>query len=99
MLSVAAAELPEPASDVLVVGGPTHAFGLSRTQTRHDAALRTDAHIGIRERLDADRDPLSQVNGHAREPGANAWHIPNSIASRIGSESEGYDNALPHPDL
>ncbi|MGY4103098.1 flavodoxin family protein [Nocardia sp. R16R-3T] len=58
VLSVAAAaEMPEPAIDLLVVGGPTHAFGLSRTRTRRDAAEQTDApiavDIGIREWLDA----------------------------------------------
>lgn len=40
--------------DVLVVGGPTHAFGLSRPQTRHDAAQKAadelvSPGIGIRE--------------------------------------------------
>ena len=47
----------EPDDDVvlLVVGGPTHAFGLSRTDTRHEAAARRDgvlpvsSGIGIRE--------------------------------------------------
>ncbi len=54
---VAAAEMPEPTIDLLVVGGPTHVFGLSRTRTRRDAAEQTDAplavDIGIREWLDA----------------------------------------------
>ncbi|APE34873.1 hypothetical protein BOX37_13980 [Nocardia mangyaensis] len=48
---------PAPQVDLLVVGGPTHAFGLSRTTTRQDAAGRTDdaveIEIGIREWLDA----------------------------------------------
>lgn len=40
--------------DLLVVGGPTHAHGLSNAETRHSAAERTDeglvsAGIGIRE--------------------------------------------------
>ncbi|MEV6140221.1 flavodoxin domain-containing protein [Nocardia sp. NPDC051990] len=54
---VVAAEMPEPTIDLLVVGGPTHAFGLSRTRTRRAAAEQTDApiavDIGIREWLDA----------------------------------------------
>ncbi|WP_062992218.1 flavodoxin family protein [Nocardia anaemiae] len=58
VLSVAAAaQMPEPTIDLLVVGGPTHTFGLSRTRTRRDAAGNTDApvavDIGIREWLDA----------------------------------------------
>lgn len=48
---------PAPQVDLLVVGGPTHAFGLSRTATRHDAAGQTDdpveIDIGVREWLDA----------------------------------------------
>ncbi len=40
--------------DLLVVGGPTHAFGLSRATTRADAATRSDrplvsSTIGVRE--------------------------------------------------
>ncbi|HET6480490.1 MAG TPA: flavodoxin domain-containing protein [Actinoplanes sp.] len=43
--------------DLLVVGGPTHAFGLSRPGTRQDAARQGDvrpgtADVGIREYLD-----------------------------------------------
>ncbi len=43
--------------DALVVGGPTHAFGLSRASTREDAARRAHAPlvsggVGIREWLD-----------------------------------------------
>ena len=47
-------------SDVvlLVVGGPTHAFGMSRPQTRQDAAKQAGGHVvsrsrGIREWLEA----------------------------------------------
>ncbi|WP_338758138.1 hypothetical protein V7968_25970 [Nocardia vulneris] len=53
----AAANVPAPTVDLLVVGGPTHAFGLSWRKTRLDAAARTEAavavDIGIREWLDA----------------------------------------------
>lgn len=42
---------------LLVVGGPTHAFGMSRPQTRKDAALEADGEVisrgdGLREWLD-----------------------------------------------
>jgi len=41
--------------DLLVVGGPTHAFSMSRTTTREDAVNQgatTDTTIGLREWLD-----------------------------------------------
>ncbi|MFI7003433.1 flavodoxin domain-containing protein [Nocardia sp. NPDC050175] len=53
----AAANVSAPSVDLLVVGAPTHTFGLSRQRTRRDAAGRTDApvviDIGVREWLDA----------------------------------------------
>ncbi|QBS45342.1 flavodoxin domain-containing protein [Nocardia sp. CS682] len=53
----AAASVAAPTVDLLVVGGPTHAFGLSRERTRRDAAEHTESpialDIGIREWLDA----------------------------------------------
>jgi hypothetical protein len=51
--------MPYPSDvDLLIVGAPTHAFGLSRPGTRQDAvrqgAVRQDAaKIGLREYLDA----------------------------------------------
>ena len=49
-------EVP-PGIDLLVVGGPTHAFSMSRASTRHTAAERgapvTEADGGIREWLEA----------------------------------------------
>jgi hypothetical protein len=48
-------ELPEDV-ELLVVGGPTHAFGMTRPRTRQDAAARPGAvstgRLGIREWLD-----------------------------------------------
>jgi len=55
----AAAAPPTPAEDVAVViaGGPTHAFSMSRARTRADAIRRGASHsagaIGLREWLDA----------------------------------------------
>ncbi|MGW4719087.1 flavodoxin family protein [Nocardia sp. NPDC004260] len=52
-----AAQMSAVQVDLLVVGAPTHAFGLSRPRTRRDAAERTKAavavDIGVREWLDA----------------------------------------------
>jgi hypothetical protein len=55
-----------PSADVLVLGGPTHAFGMSRPATRADAVARgasvseRDRSTGLREYLDALR--------HASQP-------------------------------
>ena len=52
--SVAEGKLPEGA-DLLVIGGPTHAFSMSRTTTRQDAVnqgAKGDPTIGLREWLE-----------------------------------------------
>lgn len=59
--------------DLLVVGGPTHAFGMSRPQTREDAAGRGGhpPSTGIREWLEAaDRHSLrvATFDTHTRKP-------------------------------
>ncbi|MFF5290352.1 flavodoxin family protein [Paractinoplanes globisporus] len=51
-----AASDPSPDGvDLLVVGGPTHAFGMSRPSSRAEAAKQGSAHTGggLREYLDA----------------------------------------------
>ncbi|MGY2039890.1 flavodoxin family protein [Nocardia gipuzkoensis] len=86
---VAAAEVTATTVHLLVVGGPTHAFGLSRPQTRRDATKLTDApiaiDIGVREWLAA---ALPAAPGHralafgtkvAKPP----W-LPGSAARGIG---------------
>lgn len=90
----APADVP-PETDVLVVGGPTHAFSMSRDSTRQDAARRggayTDVPVGIREWLHA----LPQ-GGHPQSfaafdtrvdmpllPGA-ASHSATRVAGRLG---------------
>jgi hypothetical protein len=52
--SVSEAKLPE-GTDLLVIGGPTHAFSMSRPTTRQDAVnqgAHADPTIGLREWLD-----------------------------------------------
>ena len=52
--SVAEGKLPEGA-DLLVMGGPTHAFSMSRANTRQDAVnqgANADPTIGLREWLE-----------------------------------------------
>jgi hypothetical protein len=52
--SVAAGTLPE-STDLLVIGGPTHAFSMSRATTRQDAmnqGATGDPTLGLREWMD-----------------------------------------------
>ena len=56
-VSVAPNRIPNDVS-LVVVGGPTHAFGLTRPRTREDAATQTDGPLvspagGLREWLEA----------------------------------------------
>ena len=59
VVEVGAAPTHLPADlELLVVGGPTHAHGMTRERSRHDAAARVDQPvrspgIGIREWIDA----------------------------------------------
>ncbi|MET9029996.1 flavodoxin family protein [Nocardia sp. NPDC004168] len=84
----AAAEVPAPKVHLLVVGGPTRTFRLSRRRTRRDAAKRTDApiaDIGVREWLEA---ALPVPRGHtaiafATKPAGQSW-LPGSTARGIG---------------
>ncbi|PVZ06817.1 flavodoxin family protein [Actinomycetospora cinnamomea] len=53
-----AAAVPDPDVGLVVVGGPTHAFGMSRPSTRRDAAQKTGRATvsradGVREWLEA----------------------------------------------
>jgi hypothetical protein len=51
--------------DLVVVGGPTHAFGMTRPRTRQDAAARPGAvstgRTGIREGLDGVEMPRAGI--------------------------------------
>ena len=81
----------EPDDDVvlLVVGGPTHAFGLSRTDTRHEAAARRDgvlpvsSGIGIREWLEAARLRPGLATAAFATRTAIRW-VPGTAARAIG---------------
>ncbi|TQM32527.1 flavodoxin family protein [Nocardia bhagyanarayanae] len=89
-----AAQLPEPTVDLLVVGGPTHVFGLSWPRTRRDAATRTNTPVavetGIREWLDSAL-PVPE-GAHAAAFGTKAAHprwLPGSAAHGIGRRLRG----------
>jgi hypothetical protein len=70
--------------DVLVVGGPTHAFSMTRANTRSDAA-RQGAHaptgVGIREWIDGLRDgPHSELVAAFDTRVRKVRHLPGSAA-------------------
>jgi hypothetical protein len=70
---------------VLIVGGPTHAFGLSRPATREDATRQADgagvisAHGGLREWL-ADATIRPDVLAAAFDTRVNKPRMPGSAA-------------------
>ncbi|MEZ3159871.1 flavodoxin domain-containing protein [Microbacterium sp. BWT-B31] len=77
--------------DLLVVGGPTHAFSMSRENSRSEAVSKgaTDASTtGIREWLDAlpaqgPHPPLATFDTHAKQ----RW-IPGSAAKAAAKEAK-----------
>lgn len=81
----APAELPEDLG-LLVVGGPTHAFGLSRKGTRDDA----------RRQLPAGPDPPSSIG--IREWLETLPHAPND-APLAGPLTAAFDTKVSHPNL
>ena len=90
-LNVAEAPVPVPADvDLLVVGGPTHAFSLTRPSTRRDAVAK-GAPAGPTER--GIREWLGQLeaSGH-REVATfdtrvgSVRHLPGSAARAAGKE-------------
>ncbi|WP_277213226.1 flavodoxin family protein [Isoptericola croceus] len=71
--------------DLVVIGGPTHAFGMSRPQTRRDAQVRLGDEpvesLGIREwidRLSPDRDDHLYATFDTRVE--KVRHLPGSAA-------------------
>jgi hypothetical protein len=74
-----------PDVDLVVVGGPTHAFGLSRVRTREDATERTCEPIvstgpGLREWLAALPEPDRPVAAAAFDTRVRRPHLPGSAA-------------------
>ena len=75
--------------DLLVVGGPTHAFSMSRKTTRDDAVNRgapwTHAEVGIREwleRLPQSETPVATFDTRV----AKVKHLPGSAAKKAAKE-------------
>jgi len=83
-VSHAPSRIPEDVT-LVVVGGPTHAFGLSRSGTRQDAATQTDEPLvspagGLREWLDAVKWPRSGVDAAAFDTRIDKPRVPGSAA-------------------
>ncbi|GAA0223175.1 flavodoxin [Cryptosporangium japonicum] len=94
---------PHVGVDLLVIGGPTHAFGLSRPNTRHAAEQQGAAHRarGIREWL-ADLSPCLPGTAAA----AFTTRIPKKFVTGSAAkaaarqlERHGYRRAAPPEDF
>jgi len=71
---------------LLVIGGPTHAFGLSRRGTRQSAADQSEhglisAGIGLREWLDVLEAPSAPIAAASFDTRINKPRLPGSAAS------------------
>lgn len=73
---------------LLVVGGPTHAFGMSRPNTRQQAAeagpLVTSARTGIREWLDRVEPGAATTPATAFDTKVSKPRLPGSAARAAG---------------
>jgi flavodoxin len=97
----APSRLPETV-DLLVVGGPTHAFGMSRPETRRDAvqkgATMTVTETGVREwiaGLSAEGNHPPVVTFDTRTK--HRW-VPGSAAAKASDAlaEHGFPSAAPH---
>ncbi|CAN7303949.1 flavodoxin family protein [Knoellia sp. LjRoot47] len=76
-----------PDLDLLVVGGPTHAFGLSRASTRHDAETKAErpvesSSMGVREWLAGLDDGGVHTAYATFDTRVNHPHLPGSAAKK-----------------
>lgn len=83
--------LDQVQTDLLVMGAPTHAFGLSRESTRADAHRRggTQLATGLREWIEAASRvslPVAAFDTHARHPNlpGSASHSAARKVRRLG---------------
>lgn len=76
--------------DLLVVGGPTHAFSMSRASTRRDAAQKGApagrGDLGIREWLDALPSDLTAAVATFDTRATTVRHLPGSAAKSAAKE-------------
>ncbi|MEU8233218.1 flavodoxin domain-containing protein [Actinoplanes sp. NPDC048967] len=74
-------------TDLLVVGGPTHAFGMSRPSTREQSAQQGEVRsgavdVGVREYLDCSPS-LTGMSAAAFDTRIDKPFLPGSAARRI----------------
>lgn len=84
-------------TDLLVLGGPTHAFSMTRPSTRHDAhtqgAPYGDDHRGLRELLDELPDRLDVPVATFDTRVAKARKLPGSAAKAATKELRHHHHA------
>lgn len=86
--------------ELLVVGGPTHAFSMSRAATRHtavaDQGAPSEPDRGIREWIDELQEPSSPVRAATFDTRVDAPRLPGSAAKAARHElrSKGFDTAI-----
>jgi hypothetical protein len=76
----------EPDLELVVVGGPTHAFGMTRPNTRKSAADQTEEElvspgIGIREWIDNLGAPTATMSAAAFDTRIDKPRVPGSAAA------------------
>lgn len=87
LCEVSRADAVPPGLDLLVVGGPTHAFGLSRPSTREDAAAKSkhpveSAERGIREWLESLEPGESEAVFATFDTRVSHPRVPGSAAKK-----------------
>lgn len=87
LCEVSRADAVPPELDLLVVGGPTHAFGLSRPSTREDAATKShhpveSASRGIREWLESLEPGASETVFATFDTRVSHPRVPGSAAKK-----------------
>lgn len=86
--------------DLLVVGGPTHAFSMTRASTRADAVASYDAPRlparGIREWLNELQRPATEIPAVAFDTRVDKPRLPGSAAKAARHElrSLGFDTSV-----
>lgn len=91
-----------PEVDLLVVGGPTHAFGMSRPTTRADAGRQgadqqTTAGTGLREWLEKVSEGIARPPAAAFDTKISRPRLPGSAAraARNRLRRAGFPTGLP----
>lgn len=83
-VSLAPTRIPDDVA-LVIVGGPTHAFGLTRPRTRQDAARQADGGLvssgdGLREWLEGVGPPSAGVRAAAFDTRIDKPRVPGSAA-------------------